>query len=132
MDSVEWDVVFDASRGAAVVTTRGAFSDADNARMVTDIVSRPEWQPGHPILFDHRQLDFSAAGYQQMLTAGGTHRAYDQRIGNARSAILMKSLADFGVGRQFQHIVEGVSAEVAVFIDEKAAWKWLMPGPSAR
>ncbi len=129
---MEWDIVFDASRGAAIVTTHGVFDDADNARMVADIVSRPEWRPGHPVLFDHRDMSFGTAGYRQMLTASDTHRAHDDRIGYARSALLMKSLSDFGVGRQFQHIVDGVRAELAVFTDEDAAWAWLLTGPGMR
>ena len=123
---MEWEVVFDEARGTAIVTTRGEFDAVDHARMVADIVGRPEWRPGHPVLFDHRALDFGAAGFQQMFVAGGNHRAYDARIGNARSALLMKSLDDFGVGRQFQKIVDGrVSANLAVFVDEDEAWSWL-------
>ncbi|MDF1503075.1 hypothetical protein [Roseisolibacter sp. H3M3-2] len=123
---MEWDVAFDATRGAAVVTTRGVFDDADHARMVADVVGRPQWRPGHRVLFDHRALDFGGAGYQQMLAARDNHVANDARIGNARSAILMKSLADFGRGRQFELLVDGVvRADLAVFVDEGAAWEWL-------
>lgn len=126
---MEWTVVFDEVRDTAIVTTSGVFSPAGNARMVADIVGRPQWRPGKRILFDHRNLDFGTAGYPQMLAASGNHRANDDRIGAARSALLMKSLADFGVGRQFQHMVDGVSAEVGVFIDEDAAWTWLLAEP---
>jgi hypothetical protein len=123
---VEWDVVFDESRGVAIVTTRGVFNDADHARLVADVVSRPQWRPGHRVLFDHRALDFGATAYPQMLAARDNHVAHDARIGAARSAILMKSLADFGRGRQFELLVEGVvSADLAVFVDESAAWRWL-------
>ena len=129
---MEWTVVFDEARGAAIVTTRGAFDDDDHARMVDDIVSRPEWRPGHPVLFDHRALDFGAAGYQHMRAAGDNHAAQDARIGAARSALLMKSLADFGRGRQFELLVDGVvSADLAVFVDEDAAWRWLTGRPAA-
>jgi hypothetical protein len=127
---VEWDVVFDESRGVAIVTTRGVFSDVDHARLVADVVSRPQWHPGHRVLFDHRALDFGGASYQHMLAARDNHVAHDARIGAARSAILMKSIADFGRGRQFEQLVDGVvSADLAVFIDEMAAWQWLTAGP---
>lgn len=125
---MEWTIEFDEARGVAIVTTRGVFNDVDNARMVAEIVSHPKWIPGHRILFDHRMMDFGNAGYQQMLRAGGTHRAHDDRIGNARSALLMKSMADYGVGRQFEHMVDDVRAELGVFIDEDAAWRWLLAG----
>lgn len=126
---MEWDVMFDAARGVAIVTTRGVFNDADHARMVADVLRREQWRPGHPVLFDHRALDFGAAGYGQMLAAGDNHRAHDDRIGASRSAILMKSVADYGRGRQFELILDGaVSADLAVFTEEEAAWRWLTAG----
>ena len=123
---MEWDVVFDESRGAAIVSTRGKFNATDHARMVEDVVSRAQWRPGHPVMFDHRGLDFGAAGFATMSAARDTHMAHEARIGAARTAILMKSIADFGTGRQFQLLLDGaVSADVRVFVDEKAAWEWL-------
>ena len=129
---MEWTVEFDGRRGAAVVTTRGVFTDADHARMVADIVGRAEWSPGHPVLFDHRALDFGAAEYRHMRAARDNHLAHEQEIGAARSAILMRSVADYGRGRQFQLLVEGLaSADLAVFTDEEAAWQWLAAQPAA-
>jgi hypothetical protein len=129
---MEWDVVFDEARGAAIVTTRGVFDEADHARMVADIVGRPRWHPGHPVLFDHRALDFGAAGFPDMRAARDNHVAHDEQIGAARSALLMKSLADFGRGRQFELMVDGVvSADLAVFVDEGAAWRWLSAGSTS-
>jgi hypothetical protein len=123
---MEWSVVFDASTGTAIVTTRGVFNVADHARMVADVVSREQWYPGHPVLFDHRALDFGTTGYPHMSAARDNHVAHEQRIGAARSAILMKGVAEYGCGRQFQLIAdESVSAELAVFVDETAAWHWL-------
>ena len=129
---MDWTVNFDDSRGAAVVITRGVFNTADHARMVADVVSRAQWHPGHPILFDHRELDFGASGYEQMYAARDNHLAHDARIGPSRSAILMKSLADFGRGRQFELMGDGVfSANLGVFIDERTAWHWLTGESSA-
>ena len=129
---MEWTVEFDEARGVAIVTTRGVFDHADHARMVADIVGRPQWRPGHPVLFDHRRLDFGPAGYQHMLAAADNHRSHDEQIGAARSALLMKGPADFGRGRQFEQMVEGVvRADLAVFVDEPAAWQWLTGGAGA-
>ena len=123
---MEWTVTFDQSRGMAVVRTLGEFNVTDHELMVADIVSRKEWRPGHPILFDHRQLDFADAGYPDMLGARENHALHEARIGKARSAILMRSLADYGLGRQFQNLAEGyLSAELRVFIDESSATAWL-------
>jgi hypothetical protein len=129
---MEWTVDFDRSTGTAIVTTTGVFNVLDHARMVADVVSRQEWHPGHPVLFDHRALDFGAAGFPHMSAAGDNHLRRDEQIGAARSAILMRSVADFGRGRQFQLIVDdSVSADIAVFLDEDAAWHWLAAAPKA-
>ena len=129
---MEWTVEFDESRGAAIVTTSGVFNDRDHARMVADIVGREEWTPGHPVLFDHRALDFGAAEYRHMRAARDNHLLHEREIGAARSAILMKSIADYGRGRQFQLLVDGVaSAHLGVFTDEEAAWQWLAAEPAA-
>ena len=123
---VKWTVSFNELCGAAVVRTRGVFNVSDHGRMVADIVSREEWRPGHPILFDHRELSFDSSGYEDMVRARENHLAYESRIGNARSAILMNAAADYGVGRQFQLLTEGrVAAELEIFADELTAKAWL-------
>lgn len=123
---MKWTVNFNEVCGAAVVRTRGVFNVSDHGRMVEDIVSREEWRPGHSILFDHRELSFDSIGYEDMVRARENHLAHEARIGNARSAILMKSAADYGVGRQFQLLAEGrVSADLEIFADEQAATAWL-------
>jgi hypothetical protein len=123
---MNWTVSFKEICGAAVVRTRGVFSVSDHRRMVEDIVSRNEWHPGQRILFDHRELDFNGARYQEMTGALDNHSAYEDRIQNARSAILMKSPVDYGLGRQFQGLAEGnVAAQLGVFADEVSAREWL-------
>ncbi len=123
---MEWTLVFGEWCGAAVVRTRGVFDVADHRRMVAEIVAHDEWRPGQPILFDHRQLSFEGARYADMLNARDNHVAHEGRIGSARSAILMKSAADYGIGRQFQNLAAGhLSAELQVFTDEALAREWL-------
>ena len=126
---MQWTVSFGQMCGAAVVRTHGVFNVEDHARMVADIVSRGEWHPGQPILFDHRELDFDTAGYEEMRRARDNHVAHEERIGGARSAILMKSSSDFGLGRQFQMLIDGrASAELRIFSDESSATEWLCDG----
>jgi len=124
--AVDWTVSFTELPGAAVVRTGGVFNVADHRRMVADIVGRQEWRPGYPILFDHRQLDFGGAGLADMRRAREIHLAHEADIGTARSAILMKSAADYGLGRQFQLLTaDSTSAELRIFDNEPAAREWL-------
>lgn len=61
-----------------------------------------------------------------MAAARDNHAAHEAQIQNARSAILMKSAADYGVGRQFQSLADGhVSAELRIFNNEESAKEWL-------
>jgi hypothetical protein len=123
---MEWIVAFDEATAVAVITTSGMFTVTDHARMVADVGGGEQWRPGHRVLFDHRDLDFGSAGFGQMTAARDNHLAHEERIGAARSAILMKSAADYGRGRQFQLLADGaLGADLRVFIDERAAWDWL-------
>jgi hypothetical protein len=123
---MEWTVSFDEHRCAALVKTRGVFNTTDHERMVADIVGRDGWRPGHRILFDHRELSFAGASFSDVVTARDNHERHEKEIGDARSAILMKSAADYGLGRQFQMLADGrVSAELQVFTDLSSANEWL-------
>lgn len=109
-----------------VVATAGTFDVADHLRMIEDIVSRPSWLPGTPVLFDHRQLDFGDAGFRAMQEASANHLQNDARIGAGKAAVLMSSLVDYGRGRQFELLTDGrISARLRIFLDEAEALAWL-------
>ena len=108
------------------VTTEGVFSSADHLKMIEDIVSRDFWMPGTNVLFDHRNLEFGETDVSIFKEASSNHEKNDQHIGDGKAAILMKSLADFGRGRQFELIADNkISAKLHIFLREKEAIKWL-------
>lgn len=108
------------------VITEGIFSSADHLKMIEDIVSRDFWQPGTNVLFDHRNLEFGETEVSIFREASSNHEKNDERIGDGKAAILMKSLADFGRGRQFELIAnDKISAKIHIFLREKEAIKWL-------
>ncbi|HYH78269.1 MAG TPA: hypothetical protein VEX86_00680 [Longimicrobium sp.] len=123
---MNWTVQLPETAGYAVVTTSGTFTAADHLRMVEDIVGRPGWRPGTDVLFDHRGLDFSDADLRAMYEAGTNHMGNDSRIGGGKAAILMRSLSDYGRGRQFELMMgDRISATLHVFLDEAEAVAWL-------
>jgi hypothetical protein len=98
--------------------------------MIQDITTRPGWRPGMDVLFDHRALDLGEADLRAMYQAGDNHRRNDERIGDGRAAILVRSLSDYSRGRQFELLTEGrISATLRVFMDEAEARDWLA-GPA--
>lgn len=108
------------------VTTEGVFSPDDHLKMIEDIVSREFWLPGTNVLFDHRNLEFGQTDISIFKQASSNHEKNDERIGNGKAAILMKSLADFSRGRQFELIADDkISAKLHIFLREKEAIKWL-------
>ncbi|MEP6903311.1 MAG: hypothetical protein ABJA66_16405 [Actinomycetota bacterium] len=94
--------------------------------MIEDIVSRNFWKKGLDVLFDHRKLDFGFTDVDFMKQASRNHEKNDERIGDGKAAILMKSLADYGRGRQFELLAsDNINAKLCIFLDEKAAVDWL-------
>ena len=123
---MEWTVELPGADGYAVVTTSGIFGVSDHVRMTEDIVTRPGWRPGMDVLFDHRALDFSAADLRAMYQAGDNHLRHDERIGDGRAAVLVRSLDDYGRGQQFALLTERrISATLRVVLDEAEARDWL-------
>jgi hypothetical protein len=123
---MHWTVEFPEGDDYAIVTTSGTFTAADHLRMIEDIVSHPGWRSGTNVLFDDRALDFSEADLRTMYEAGANHLRNDERIGSGKAAILMRSVSDYGRGRQFELLTaDRVSATMAVFLDEAEAREWL-------
>jgi hypothetical protein len=123
---MHWTVELPGARGYAIVTTSGTFNVADHLRMIEDIVSRPGWSPGTNVLFDHRALSFGDADLRAMYQASANHQVNDARIGSGKAAILMRSLSDYGRGRQFELLTaDRASATLCVFLDETEALDWL-------
>jgi hypothetical protein len=124
---MEWTVEHKQAQDYVIVATRGEFALHDHVRMIEDIVSRGFWRPGTAVLFDHRSLDFGAVGFGGMRQAAANHVAQDDRIGSGKAALLMRTPADYGRGRQFEMLTDGVvSATVQIFLDETEALRWLL------
>jgi hypothetical protein len=123
---MHWTVQLPETDGYAIVATSGTFEVDDHLRMIEDIVGRPGWRPGTDVLFDHRELSFDEANLLAMYQASTNHLRHDARIGDGRAAILVRSLVDYGRGRQFELMTaDRVAATLCVFLDEAEAIDWL-------
>jgi hypothetical protein len=126
---MEWTIERVPGEAYLVVRTRGEFSIQDHLRMTEDILAQPFWVPGTDVLFDHREVEFGDIGFAEMTAARSAHAAHDAEIGSGKSAMLMGSQRDFGLGRQFELLTEEfVAAKLRVFLDEAEARVWLTDG----
>lgn len=123
---MNWKVENREDKDFVKVATSGNFTIEDHEKMITDIVSRDFWTPGKDVFFDNRDLNFGQTSVEIMKRASENHQRYDKSIGNGKTAILMKSLVDFGRGRQFELLSsDNVSARLRIFMDEQDALNWL-------
>jgi hypothetical protein len=124
---MKWTVTYDEENDYVRVTTEGVFNVTDHLEMIEDILSRDFWRPGMAAFFDHRLLDFGESTFEIMMEASANHTANDDRIGSGKAAILMKTIADFGIGRQFQSIAgDNISALLHIFTNEEKAHRWII------
>ncbi len=108
------------------VAPEGVFDPDEHCRMLEDLLTREFWKPGMPVLFDFRKLEFTGTNIEDVREASLNRRNNEARIGDGKSAFLMKSLTDFARGRQFQLLTEDkVSAELHIFMEEDKALRWL-------
>ncbi|HQU84215.1 MAG TPA: hypothetical protein PKY59_13855 [Pyrinomonadaceae bacterium] len=123
---MNWEVEFREVYNFVKVATSGKFTLEDHLSMIEDIVSRGFWKPGMDVFFDNRELHFVNTDIETMRRASANHQQNNKRIGDGKTAILMKSLPDFGRGRQFELLSSGkISAKLKIFLEEENAVEWL-------
>ena len=108
------------------ITDEGVFNIEDHRRKMKELASQDFWDPGVNLLFDCTKLDFGKTEYQDIRDLALEFANQNELIGCGKIAILMKSIADFGKGRQFELLTdEKICANVSIFIDEGQALRWL-------
>ena len=123
---MNWTIEYIEDRQFVRINYSGLFSVQEQIKAIEDLLSRSFWRPGMPIFIDHRKLDFGNTNISVLREPGIFHQKNDTLIGNSPIAVLMKSLSDFGRGRQFELLTQGkVSATIKVFLDEEKAIDWL-------
>ena len=128
--SMHWTIEF-IDETYVLVVTHGTFTAQGQIDLVEDILTREFWRPGRLTLFDHRDLDFSESTIDTIQSASDTHVRNDERIGKAKTAIVLKDSLAYGNARQFMGITRDmISATLALFTDMDSAKKWLLDAQS--
>ena len=124
---MEWRIENINETGLVSVRLAGEFNVRSFPLVFEEIVSIENWFPGTPILFDSRELELKGISYSHLTNVSSYFERYKLRFGSGKIALLKKTLADFGIGRQFQLMTEDkVAARFGVFLEEKAAMEWLL------
>ena len=124
---MNWIIKYIEDQRFVTISYEGLFSVEEQLMAIEDLLSRKFWQPGLPILIDHRKLDFGSTNISMLQQPAIFHQKNDARIGRGRIAVLMKSLSDFGRGRQFELLTKGkISAKLEIFLEEEKALNWLL------
>jgi hypothetical protein len=117
---MNWIIEYVEGQRYVSVVCEGLFSAGQQIAAIEHLLSRKFWHPGMPILFDHRKLDFGNTNISIFRQISMFHQKNDARIGAGRIALPMKSLSDFGRGRQFELLCKGkISAKLEYSLRKK-------------
>jgi len=121
---MNWEI---ENKGAFIlVTTLGIYSIQDLAILFDDILLLDGLHPGLKILFDNRNLDCGGLDFHGIQAAKHHYIELDARIGKLRAALLVKSISDFGRGRQIMLLYNSeITGRIRTFLDEIDAIYWL-------
>ncbi|MGC2238851.1 MAG: hypothetical protein WA584_22035 [Pyrinomonadaceae bacterium] len=112
------------------ITLEGDFDIKDFFEIFGSLFALEYWQMGMHLLFDDSRLNLSEINYEMIRHASDCYSHHYSNIGDGKIAMLMKSVPDFGRGRQFQLLTEmQVPANINIFTDEAEAVIWLEAKP---
>ena len=123
---MHWTFEYNEGANLVRVDVGGSFSLEEHAKKMEELESQSYWKPGINVLFDCREMDMSDMKPDDVSGLADNFVADDRLLGCNKIAVLMKSIIDFGIGRQFEMLTdERMCADIRVFMREKQALLWL-------
>lgn len=125
---MEYNITCSGPSGLFVVKTVGSMTGAGLIRMAESILSHQRWIKDSSVVFDNRELDFSAATLADLEEIRKFHKKNDSRIGCGKSAIVLGE----GMAAKWSALwAQGEKADVKnmvlVFEDFDKALNWIQP-----
>lgn len=107
-----------------IIKTNGDMTGKDFVDMAEGILSHPDHRPNGKVIFDHRKLNFNNVPLEDIEQIRDFHRKNENKIGNGKSAIVVKSQAEWdNIWKQGEKInTENI---VKIFDDFNDAIKWI-------
>lgn len=87
--TMSFELSFNAEQGFFHVTSQGKLSAPGMADIGEALLTHDKWHPGTAVLFDHRQLEFSATPVEVLEEIREFHRSHQDQIGYGKSAFVV-------------------------------------------
>ena len=78
-----------------IIKTDGNMTGKDFIAMAEEILRHPNYEPDNNVLFDHRELNLKNVTVQDTKKIRHFHRENEHKIGNGKSAIVVKSQSEW-------------------------------------
>ncbi len=119
----------DEERGLAIQEIRGDLSTDEILKAQHELYVELGFDPSNPCLWDATQGNVASAmsGLEMQSAATRGSDLWD-RMAGGRTAILVASEADYGMGRMYEQLAADMPRELGVFRDRDEALAWLLRG----
>jgi hypothetical protein len=106
------------------VTTRGPATTVGFRQLTGLLIEEARRRPGLRILTDHRELDFSVLSGEALRGVAREVRSKTQTLDDLRVAIVLASVADYGLGRMVA-LTGDFAFDLRPFFSLQEARAWL-------
>src|SRR5215203_4463352 len=122
---MKWTIEHDRTDDFFRVTCSRQFSDNDCRRMLDELAFAEDWQRDADILIDYRETDFTGIQVNDLQIVLNYHKQLAPVLGNGKLALVMSSVRDLQLARQYERLNEKiVHAKIMVFDDDSRAIDW--------
>lgn len=123
---MDWKIEHLHNIGCILITTSGQFSLEDQQSMFDELCSHHARSPCLPLLFDNRRIVMGGSSVEVMRESVAIMLRFMKSQDIKRVAGLVDAGLNFGVGRQFETLVEISGGDgFRLFKDEGLAIRWL-------
>ncbi|MCH9651215.1 MAG: hypothetical protein K0U98_23525 [Deltaproteobacteria bacterium] len=119
------ETTIDSVRGIVVQRVQGELDSNDVIEAQKRLYLDPDHDPALPVLWDTREGSASSMPFGEMENLVDRSEKLWENMGQGRTAILVASEADFGMGRMYQALADQMPRRLAVFYDYEEAIAWL-------
>ena len=123
------DIKYDKDRKMLNIAVSGKSGFEEFSSALEKITTSKEYPPNTRAVWDIRNADFSWANLQLVKEAVNIRSSFTKRD-NCRSALIVSSNLQYGLGRMFEMLSDGkVPHQLKVFRKYEEGVKWLLENP---